>query len=188
MAELTKASSSRTVETARGTIHYQEAGEGYPLILMHGSGAGATGWVNFSNNIGALAEQFQATLYVLHAIENPALPVHGSRYSWAVPDDVLPRLMEQAELKLALAFPNEGVTSIDHPIVRAIKVGHPVMTIHDFAKEHQIDLIVMATHGHRGISHLLLGSVTEKMVRLSTCPVLTVRPNAQKLSAQKLPI
>ena len=136
----------------------------------------------------ALAEQFQATLYVLHAIENPALPVHGSRYSWAVPDDVLPRLMEQAELKLALAFPNEGVTSIDHPIVRAIKVGHPVMTIHDFAKEHQIDLIVMATHGHRGISHLLLGSVTEKMVRLSTCPVLTVRPNSQKLSAQKLPI
>ena len=58
MAELTKASSSRTEETARGTIHYQEAGEGYPLILMHGSGAGATGWVNFSNNIGALAEQF----------------------------------------------------------------------------------------------------------------------------------
>ena len=55
------------------------------------------------------------------------------------------------------------------------------MTIHDFAKEHQIDLIVMATHGHQGISHLLLGSVAEKMVRLSTCPVLTVRPNAQKL-------
>ena len=58
MAELTKASTSRTVETARGTIHYQEAGEGYPLILMHGSGAGATGWVNFSNNIAELAEQF----------------------------------------------------------------------------------------------------------------------------------
>lgn len=58
MAELTKASTSRTIQTKSGKVHYQEAGEGYPLILMHGSGAGATGWVNFSNNIGALAEHF----------------------------------------------------------------------------------------------------------------------------------
>lgn len=55
---LTKASTSRTVETPKGTVHYQEAGSGHPLILMHGSGAGATGWVNFSNNIPALAEHF----------------------------------------------------------------------------------------------------------------------------------
>ena len=41
----------------------------------------------------ALAEQFQATLYVLHAIESPAFPVHGSPDSSAVPDDVLPRLL-----------------------------------------------------------------------------------------------
>lgn len=58
MTELTKASTSRTVETRSGTVHYQEAGAGHPLILMHGSGAGATGWVNFSNNIPALAERF----------------------------------------------------------------------------------------------------------------------------------
>mgnify|MGYP000859609845 CR=1 FL=1 len=40
MAELTKASTSRTIQTKSGKVHYQEAGEGYPLILMHGSGAG----------------------------------------------------------------------------------------------------------------------------------------------------
>lgn len=63
---LTKASTSRTVETPGGTLHYQEAGSGYPLILMHGSGAGATGWVNFSNNIGPLAERFH-----VYAVDAP---------------------------------------------------------------------------------------------------------------------
>jgi 2-hydroxy-6-oxonona-2,4-dienedioate hydrolase len=66
VSDLTKASTSRTVETPSGTLHYQEAGEGYPLILMHGSGAGATGWVNFSNNIGPLAEKFH-----VYAVDAP---------------------------------------------------------------------------------------------------------------------
>lgn len=63
---LTKASTSRTVEVPQGTLHYQEAGSGHPLILMHGSGAGATGWVNFSNNIEALAEHFH-----VYAVDAP---------------------------------------------------------------------------------------------------------------------
>jgi 2-hydroxy-6-oxonona-2,4-dienedioate hydrolase len=66
VADLTKASTSRTIETPSGVLHYQEAGEGYPLILMHGSGAGATGWVNFSNNIGPLAEKFH-----VYAVDAP---------------------------------------------------------------------------------------------------------------------
>ena len=66
MTELTKASTSRTVETPSGVLHYQEAGSGHPLLLLHGSGAGATGWVNFSNNIGPLAEHFH-----VYAIDAP---------------------------------------------------------------------------------------------------------------------
>jgi universal stress protein A len=44
-----------------------------------------------------------------------------------------------------------------------------------YAREMKIDLIVMGTHGHTGLVHVLLGSVTEKVVRKAPCPVLTVR-------------
>ena len=47
----------------------------------------------------------------------------------------------------------------------------------DFSS-YYADLIVIATHGHTGIKHLLLGSTAEKVVRKSPCPVLTVRNNA----------
>lgn len=56
--ELTEESTSRFVELEQGKVHYNEAGEGAPIILIHGSGAGATGWANFSANIGPLAQRF----------------------------------------------------------------------------------------------------------------------------------
>lgn len=56
--ELTEEGTSRFVELEQGKVHYNEAGEGHPVILIHGSGAGATGWANFSSNIGPLAERF----------------------------------------------------------------------------------------------------------------------------------
>jgi 2-hydroxy-6-oxonona-2,4-dienedioate hydrolase len=55
---LTQAETARFVQTPDWKIRYYEAGEGYPLILIHGSGPGATGWSNFSRNIEALAQHF----------------------------------------------------------------------------------------------------------------------------------
>jgi len=51
--------SSRRVRTANWNIHYHEAGSGYPVIMLHGSGVGASGWSNFSGNLAALAAQFR---------------------------------------------------------------------------------------------------------------------------------
>ncbi|GAB3623763.1 alpha/beta fold hydrolase [Mariniluteicoccus endophyticus] len=56
MTEITYESTSRFVQTKRWKMHYNEAGEGDPIVLLHGSGPGATGWSNFSNNIPVLAE------------------------------------------------------------------------------------------------------------------------------------
>ncbi len=53
--------------------------------------------------------------------------------------------------------------------------GHPARTIVRFAAEEGCDLIVMATHGTRGLQHALLGSVTDKVIRQVHCPVLVVR-------------
>ena len=57
----------------------------------------------------------------------------------------------------------------------AVSRGHPSLEIIRYAKEHELDMIVMSTHGHSGLSHFLLGSVTERVVRKSPCPVLTVK-------------
>jgi nucleotide-binding universal stress UspA family protein len=59
-----------------------------------------------------------------------------------------------------------------------LRQGNVYETILDVAKVRGCDLIVMGTHGRRGLSHALLGSVAEKIVRLSSVPVLTVRPAA----------
>ena len=56
-----------------------------------------------------------------------------------------------------------------------IATGHPADTIVRVAQERSADLIVMGTHGRTGLQHVLLGSVAEKVVRLASCPVLTIR-------------
>ncbi|MCX4457416.1 alpha/beta fold hydrolase [Streptomyces sp. NBC_01728] len=56
---LTEENTSRTVTTKDWTLHYNEAGKGHPVIFLHGSGPGATGWSNFSANIPALAEHYR---------------------------------------------------------------------------------------------------------------------------------
>jgi nucleotide-binding universal stress UspA family protein len=53
--------------------------------------------------------------------------------------------------------------------------GHPAPTIVEYAEQYEYDVIVMPTHGREGVSRYLIGSVTEKVVRLSSVPVLTAR-------------
>ena len=56
-----------------------------------------------------------------------------------------------------------------------VAVGRPADTIVRLAREHNVDLIIMATHGRTGLGHAVLGSVAERVVRLAPCPVLTVK-------------
>jgi universal stress protein A len=63
-----------------------------------------------------------------------------------------------------------GVARVDTQLLQ----GSPPGEIARFAAEHAYDLIVMGTHGRSGLAHLLLGSVTEKVVRKAPCPVLTI--------------
>jgi nucleotide-binding universal stress UspA family protein len=63
----------------------------------------------------------------------------------------------------------------DVPTRTEVRSGNPHETILDYADEHDVDLVVMGTHGRPGLDRYLLGSVTEKVVRTSDIPVLTVR-------------
>ena len=63
---------------------------------------------------------------------------------------------------------------VPHRII--VRTGEPVSGLLKAEAELGADLVVMATHGRTGRKHTLLGSVTEQVVRRSTCPVLTTRP------------
>jgi len=64
----------------------------------------------------------------------------------------------------------------DIQVVRAVRAGHPAAMILRYADEEGVDMIVMATHGRTGLRHAVLGSVAEKVVRLTRVPVLAVKP------------
>ncbi len=59
--------------------------------------------------------------------------------------------------------------------VTAVLTGRPAETIVDYASEKGAEMIIITTHGHTGLKHVLLGSTTEGVLRRATCPVLSVR-------------
>ena len=70
----------------------------------------------------------------------------------------------------------EKVNQIDHQGIHlTVVIGDPSSEIIDYAQKHQIDLIVIPSHGRTGLSRFLLGSVAERVVRFAHCPVLVLR-------------
>lgn len=57
----------------------------------------------------------------------------------------------------------------------AIRIGTPAEEINRYARDREIDVIVMGTHGRSGVPHLVMGSVTEEVLRTTGCPVLVIR-------------
>jgi nucleotide-binding universal stress UspA family protein len=113
------------------------------------------------------AETHGATLHVLYVIDTTYL---GSGAAEATTVEALQDTGETVLSETVTQVEDRGVTA-----ERATRTGEPYREILDYADETGIDMIVMATHGRRGLDRYLLGSVTEKVVRASTAPVLTVR-------------
>lgn len=130
---------------------------------------------------GALARQFDAELHSLHIVTEP-LPLPGPRGTWIRPEQALPGMIKDAEAQLARTM--EGAVADSSKLVCAVRVGDSVREITQYADEHQIDLIVIGTHGRTGLSHLLIGSVAEKVIRLAKCPVLSVHPKVPSTSKE----
>jgi nucleotide-binding universal stress UspA family protein len=121
----------------------------------------------------AFAEKFGAELYLLHVVQDLAV---------FIPDmvTVAPPLAPSVDqLSAAVREALDRLVKEEHlqrfKVHKEVREGTPFYEIIRFAKEADIDLIVMGTHGHSGLAHVLLGSVTEKVVRKAPCPVLTVR-------------
>jgi nucleotide-binding universal stress UspA family protein len=85
-----------------------------------------------------------------------------------------PKAVDAAEEAMAEFV--ERNLSPDLKLAQVVRPGSPAEEIRRFAEEEAVDLVVMATHGRTGLQHILLGSVAEKVVRLSKVPVLTIKP------------
>ena len=141
----------------------------------------ATDFSDFSNEAldyaVYLSRGFGADLYLLHVFEPPffshsgvSLNVRPEVHQWIM--EVKQEAQEKLG-KLAEEVRHHGAKV--HPI---FKEGTPFLEILKTAGEIPADLIVLGTHGRTGLTHVLMGSVAERIVRKSSCPVFTVRPKS----------
>lgn len=120
-----------------------------------------------------LAQKFKASIHLLHIVQDPLSQSWALESYGTMPADLLKDLEKLAQKDLDKAIPESERSAYKARLVT--EVGAPFSKIIDYAKSHDVDLIVMGTHGRGMLAHAILGSVTERVVRLAPCPVLTVR-------------
>ena len=122
-----------------------------------------------------LASEIGATLHVLYVVDTSAAgwAAIGDEEFGVEVNQGLEYLRKEGEEATAEAI--EAAREAGVEVVTAIDDGTPYRGILEYAEEQDIDLLVMGTHGRTGLDRYLLGSTTERVVRRSPVPVLTVR-------------
>jgi len=125
----------------------------------------------------ALAEKFNAKVHLLHVQETTPAPLPDFVMGLAIPARI--KESRESALEGISRFLEKGGWSSREVVCDAAD-GAPFVEIIRYAKEHDIDLIVMGTHGRSGLMHVLLGNVAERVVRKAPCPVMTIRPEGHQ--------
>ncbi|HSP88099.1 MAG TPA: universal stress protein [Ignavibacteriaceae bacterium] len=122
------------------------------------------------------AKHFNASLVIVYVIEPVIYPPDFSMGQIAIPTPGL-EMDKRAEEELNKLAEKEIPAGLS--VKKIIKSGKPFVEIIETAAEEDVDLIIIATHGHSGVEHILFGSTAEKVVRKAPCPVLTLREPAK---------
>ena len=132
----------------------------------------------------ALARAFDARLHVVHVVDDMYLRLGGDAYA-----AVLPELQQDVERQARARLDELMVDNDPRPLSAdlIIREGAAASEIVKYAKDADIDLIVVGTHGRGAVAHLLMGSVAERVVRTAHCPVLTVRHPEHEFVIPDLP-
>jgi nucleotide-binding universal stress UspA family protein len=133
-----------------------------------------------------LAKKLDASLELLHVVDDPVTAgAWGSEIY--VPDlaGILASVATDAESRLAVAV--AGLRGQGLSAGSLVRQGHPERTIVEHAAEGRFDLVVMGSHGRTGLSHALLGSVAERVLRHAPCAVLTITDAAARQSSSDAP-
>jgi nucleotide-binding universal stress UspA family protein len=127
-----------------------------------------------------LAAKLGATVSAVHVFDDPF--VAGGVFSGEyvpMPPELREEMLQDLRRRLADTVAKHGHSELSPQVL----IGPTARTIVDSARDARADLIVMGTHGRSGISHVLLGSIAERVVRTAECPVLTVRSRAARAAA-----
>jgi universal stress protein A len=116
----------------------------------------------------------KSTIYVVHVIDlsYPELTYLTKTGQFDEEQNIFDEAFKETDEFINRVAGNEKGMGIE----RLVKKGDPSEEIIRAAKEKEADLIIMSTHGRKGLSHVLIGSVAEKVVRSAPCPVLTLKP------------
>lgn len=128
-----------------------------------------------------IALTYGAQITLLHAVEEVMYP---SAYGMEIADIPGPEVVSRVEKSLAAMARDE--IGYEHVVVDSV-IGYAPSVILDYEEEHDVDMIVIATHGRSGLERLLLGSVTERVVRRSEAPVFVVKPYGKTLLPTSAP-
>jgi nucleotide-binding universal stress UspA family protein len=118
------------------------------------------------------SEHFNAEMILIYVVEPIIYPSDFSMGQIAIPTinvEMDKRAGEELE-KLA----NKEISK-DLKVKTLVKTGKPFIEIIETAAEENVDIVIISTHGHSGVEHILFGSTAEKVVRKAPCPVLTLR-------------
>ena len=119
-----------------------------------------------------MAGSTNAKIHCVYVVEEPQ--IYSTLDMGAVAIPTTGELVESAEKRMQ-AFVSKHLTNTPFGSESKVLVGRPSTEIVDYAKAKHAEMIVMTTHGYRGVKHVLLGSTAEDVLRHAHCPVLTVR-------------
>ena len=127
----------------------------------------------------AIAARFGSEVHLLHVVPDPAMLVpEAAAFSVESMQAQAQSMAKDAAAQLEL-LPGDGWDN-GKPIIREVRVGTAFLEIIEYAREKDVDLIVIGTHGRSALMHILMGSVAERVVRKASCPVLTVKPEGHQ--------
>jgi nucleotide-binding universal stress UspA family protein len=121
-----------------------------------------------------LTKEYGAELHMLHVTVFYQGDIHNPAACFYNIDEIDQRMKDLAIMEMKSML-NSRAEDLDRVVMTQKQGRAAADAILKYADSNDIDLIVMGTHGRRGLGHLLLGSVAEKVVRLAECPVLTIR-------------
>jgi nucleotide-binding universal stress UspA family protein len=132
-----------------------------------------------------LTKLYQAELHVLHAVVLHGYTDNNPEYGFANIESIHRWMEHEASNHMSsiLESLERDQLRIKRAQMRGISAAPVIL---EYAKEFDVDLIILGTHGRRGLGHLFLGSVAEEVVRLAPCPVLTIRERKEPTPIEEL--